>query len=101
MEEGWGKALLGAGLFFRRSVPGQNTRLKLAASSNHKDTSSFLRCGHLFGQGRKDLLMKAQYEALLLIGFSDDLQLVELPLAKGLQQPLRVILNDVQVGHNG
>jgi hypothetical protein len=53
--------------------------------------------GHLPGKLEQDLLPEAQLKKLLLVGFPNDLDLVELSLPKGLQNPLLVMFNDLQV----
>ena len=56
--------------------------------------------GHRFGQAREDLFPKAQFEELLFVGLADNLDLVELPLAKGFQDPLLMVFDYLQV-HEG
>jgi hypothetical protein len=48
----------------------------------------------LFGQRNQDLLLEAEFKEFLLIGLADDLDLIKLPAAKGLQDPLLVMLDD-------
>jgi hypothetical protein len=50
--------------------------------------------GELFGQRNQDLLLEAEFKEFLLVGLADDLDLIKLPAAKGLQDPLLVMLDD-------
>jgi len=56
--------------------------------------------GHSLRQAREDLFPKAQFEELFFVGLADDLDLVELPLAKGLQDLLLMVFDNLQV-HEG
>ena len=53
--------------------------------------------GHFLGQGRQNLFLEAQLEKLLLVGFANDLELVEFSPPESLQNPLLVKFNDFQV----
>src|ERR1035441_4680299 len=57
------------------------------------------RRGHLLGLGVQHLLPEAEFKKLLLVGLADDLDLVKLPAPEGLQNPLRMMLNEVEVRH--
>jgi hypothetical protein len=49
---------------------------------------------HLFGQRNQDLFLEAELKEFLLIGFADDLDLIKLAAAKGLQDLLLVMFDD-------
>jgi hypothetical protein len=53
--------------------------------------------GHLLGQGLKDLFLEAKLKEFFLIGLADDFNLIELTPAKGFQNMLLVMLNDLQI----
>ena len=57
--------------------------------------------GHRLGQAREDLFPKAQFEELLFVGLADNLDLVELALAKSLQDLLLMVFDDLQVHLGG
>src|ERR1017187_4061244 len=56
--------------------------------------------GHGLRQAREDLFPKTQFKELLFVGLADDLDLIELAPAKGLQDLLLMVFDDLQV-HGG
>ena len=58
----------------------------------------FLAVGrHRLGQGVQHLFLEAQLEKLLLVGLTDDFELVELATAEGFQDPLRVVFDELEI----
>ncbi len=53
--------------------------------------------GHRLGQGVQNLLPEAQLEKLLLVGLTNDFELIKLTTAKGFQDPLRVVFDELQI----
>jgi hypothetical protein len=52
---------------------------------------------HRLGQGFQNLFLQAQLEKLLLVGLTDDFELVKLTTAKGFQDPLRVVFDELEI----
>ena len=53
--------------------------------------------GHRLSQGVQNLFLEAQFEELLLVGLTDDFELIKLTTAKGFQDPLRVVLDKLEI----
>jgi hypothetical protein len=49
---------------------------------------------HRLGQGVQNLFLEAQLKKLLLVGLTNDFELVKLAVAKGFQHPLRVVFDE-------
>src|SRR5579859_843768 len=61
----------------------------------------FASAGQGVGQFLQQTLLETAVEKIPLIGLADDFQVVELPSAEGLQDFLRLILNETEVHEGG
>ena len=52
---------------------------------------------HRLGQGVQNLFLQAQLEKLLLVSLTDNFELVKLATAESLQDPLRVVFDELEI----